>query len=340
MDSGDSRGILRTRNVRSISLCALVTGAAWEVALAQEPLLRAVTVGAIPGVIAAGAEWRVAWQGAENADGIVAAPDGGLLFAQEQPSRIGKLDLDDRYSIFLTGTNGAGSLSIDAEGRILAVQRTCTDPGRINGDACGDPPKVSRLTPRQEVLADSFEGRPLGRLNDLVADRRGGAYFTVGDAFYVDARGTVTSLGEGLRSNGVMLSPDERTLYVTNRDVVVAFDVGENGATSNRRDFARLEAGGSGDGLAVDAQGRLYVTSSPGVQVFDPDGIYLGLIPTPRPAISVAFAGRDKHALYVVGRGGLAPNGRELTTPEGVRNNAKTIYRIPMLAQGFEGRGK
>jgi gluconolactonase len=163
----------------------------------------------------------------------------------------------------------------------------------------------------------------------------------VGGAYYVDRAGKVTSLGEGLTANGIMLSPNEKTLYVTNRDLVVAFDVGADGVTSNRRDFAKLAAGGAGDGIAVDATGRVYVTSQPGVQVFAPDGAYLGLIATPRPVISAAFSGAGKKTLYAVGSGAaLGPNGTEFVTPQGVRNNAKTIYKIDMLAAGFAGRPK
>jgi gluconolactonase len=195
--------------------------------------------------------------------------------------------------------------------------------------------------PQRKVLADSFNGTPLGRLNDLVVDRRGGVYFTVGGAFYVDSNGKVTSLGDGLRTNGVMLSPDEKTLYVTNGEGVVAFDVAADGTVANRRDFAALEAGGTGDAMAVDGAGRVYVTSQPGVQVFTVGGAYLGLIPTPRPVITAAFAGPVKRTLYVVGAGAaLGPNGTEFVTPEGVRNNAKSIYRIEMLAEGFRGRPK
>jgi sugar lactone lactonase YvrE len=92
--------------------------------------------------------------------------------------------------------------------------------------------------------------------------------------------------------------------------------------------------------MAVDAAGRLYVTSNPGVQVFSLEGRYLGLIPTPRNVISVAFSGPDKKTLYVVGSGALDEAGKEVTTPPGVRNNAKSIFRIPMLAEGFKGRAK
>jgi gluconolactonase len=302
---------------------------------------REVTVTEIPGVVAAGAAWTLAWQGTDNADGLVGTADGGLLFAQEQPNRVSKLDRNDRVSVFLTGTHGAGSVAIDSKGRILAVERTCTDPGRLaTAPPCAEPTSVTVLAPARKVLADNFEGKPLGRVNDLVVDRRGGAYFTSGGAFYANPAGRVTSLGESIRANGIMLSPDEKVVYVTNGAVILAFDIHPDGTVTNRRDFGKLEAGGSGDGLAIDGAGRLYVTSAPGVQVLGPDGKYLGVIPAPRNVISVAFSGADKKMLYVVGSGALGPDGQEFTTPEGVRNNAKTIYKLPMRAQGFKGRPK
>ena len=308
---------------------------------AAPPGAREVTVTAIPGVVAAGAMWTLAWQGTNNADGIVGTEDGGLLFAQEQPSQVSKLDRDDHVSVFLRDTHGTGALSVDTGGRILAVERTCTDPGRsASAGPCNEPTVVGVLAPQRKTLADNFEGKPLGRLNDLVADRKGGVYFTVGGAFYANAAGRVTSLGENIRANGIIVSRDERIVYVTNGDTILAFDIQPDGKVTNRRDFGKLEAGGAGDGMAIDSAGRLYVTSTPGVQVFDLDGRYLGLIPTPRGVISVAFSGSDKKTLYVVGSGALGPDGREFVTPEGVRNNAKTIYRIPMLAQGFKGRAK
>jgi gluconolactonase len=308
---------------------------------AQLQGVREVTVGGIPGVVAAGAVWTRAWQGTDNADGLVGSDDGGLLFAQEQPNQISKLDVNDRVSVFLRDTHGAGALSIAPGGRVLAVERTCTDPGRnAAAGPCTDPTVVGILAPERRTIAESFDGKPLGRLNDLVADRKGGAYFTSGGAFYASAAGRVTSLGDNIRANGIILSRDDRIVYVTNGNTILAFDVQPDGTTTNRREFATLEAGGNGDGMAIDAAGRVYVTSGPGVQVFDAGGKYLGLIPTPRSVISVAFSGPGKKTLYVVGSGALGPDGREFVTPEGVRNNAKTIYRIPMIAEGFRGRPK
>ena len=327
-------------------LASTITVVAWVLvapALAQRgPAqgVRDVHVGEIPGVVsrrrrldAGVAGRRQRRRHRRHAD------DGGLLFAQEQPRRISKLDAMDRVSVVLSGTHGVGSIGIDSGGRLVGVERTCTDPGG-RPDECRESPAVSVLTPTRVVLADRFEGKPLGRLNDLVVDRKGTVYFTVGGAYSVDASGVVRNLADDIRANGIMLSRDEKTLYVTNGNNVLAFDVRPDGAVANRRGFATLEAGGNGDGMAIDGPGRLYVTSAPGVQVFSTEGAFLGLIPTPRGAISVAFAGPGKRTLYIVGSGALGPDGQELRTPDGVRNNAKTIYRLPMLAEGFRGRAK
>jgi gluconolactonase len=308
----------------------------------QQPApLKEVTVSAIPGVIAANAKWTLVWAGADNADGLVGTADGGVLFAQEQPKRVSKIDRNGKVSVFVENTHGAGSVALDAKGRLLAVERTCTDPG-LNAP-CSEPTRIAIVGPESErkVLADKFDGKDLGRLNDLVVSRTGHVYFTSGGAFHLTPTGKVEAVGENLRTNGIMLSPDEKTLYITNGATVVAFDVQADGSVTNQRDFAKLEAGGSGDGLAVDGMFRLYVTSQQaGVQVFAADGRYLGVIPTPRSVISVAFSGPDKKTLYVVGSGALDPGGKEMTTPPGVRNNAKSIFTIAMLTEGFKGRPK
>ena len=307
----------------------------------DETLPRKVEVRGIPGVIAAGSEWQQAWQGTDNADGLLGLPDGSLLFAQEQTSTIRKLDERDFDSAYVKDTHGAGSVSMDAQGRLIAAQRTCTDPGR--GDLpCTEPGMISVIYPENErkLLADNHQGEDLGRPNDLVAASNGAVYFTSGAPYQITPEGQVVRLGEDIRSNGIMLSPDERTLYVTNRDVIVAFDIERDGTVGDRRNFVTLPDG-NGDGMVVDSTGRLYVASqASGVHVFSPEGRHLGTIPTPRDVASLAFSGPDKRTLYGTGRGGLAPNGLELLLADGYRNNTKTIYKIQMLSQGYLGRPK
>jgi gluconolactonase len=303
---------------------------------------QAYTVAAIPGVIAAGARWDVVLAGFNNIDGVVGAPDGGVLYAQEQNHTIRKVGPDGRESVYVADTHGAGSASLDAQGRLFAVQRTCTDPGLRLGPACQELTMVSQMLPERRMLVNSFpDGRPLGRVNDLVAEGKGGAYFTSGGAWHARADGRLETVADqDIRSNGIMLSRDGRTLYVTNNTNVLAFAVAQDGGTSGRRVFAELDAAGGGDGMAIDGEGRLYVTANSGIHVFAEDGRKLGLIPTPRRPITLAFSGADKKTLYLVGNGAVGPDGQPWTTPEGVRNTAMTLYRISMLAQGFMGRPK
>lgn len=304
---------------------------------------REVTITAIPGVIDAGVKWTKAWEGHETADGIVGTDDGGLLFAQEQTNQINKLDKNGKFSVYLKTPHGPGAISIGPKNRLLVVERTCTDPGGHLGtrpDQCKEPTDIAALTPERKILADSMEGKGLGRVNDLIADKKGGTYVTSTGVFYVSPSGKVSPIGENLRPNGITLSKDEKFLYVTNGPVIVAFDVQPDGSVKNQREFGKLEGGGAGDGMVIDSDGRLYVTTNPGIQVLSPEGKYLGLIPTPRASITTAFSGPGKKTLYVGTMGAVGPDGKEVQTPPGVRNVAMTLYTIPMVAQGFKGRAK
>lgn len=305
-------------------------------AAAQE---RAAHISAIPGVIAADAQWEMAWSGPMTADGMATLPDGILVFAQEQSNAIWRLSSDGRAFVEVPYVLGAGAASVDASGNLYTVERACTDPG-LGGLTCSQPSRVMQLTPERRVIAQGFaDGSSLGRLNDLHADGRGGAWFTQGELYHAAADGTVTLVADvDAFTNGLATSPDGATLYTTNRTEVIALDVAADGSTSNRRTFATLThdtAGFGGDGMKVDADGRLYVTGDAGIYVFAPDGSELGVIPVPRRAITLAFAGADRRTLYVGTMGATTPGGTEWATPQGVRNVAMTVYRVRMEAAGL-----
>jgi gluconolactonase len=323
--------------------CVLASVLAWgqggQGAPQQFP--REVTVTEIPGVVAAGAKWQQVWQGLDNADGILGLPDGTVIFAQEQPSTVRKLDKNDYDSAFIKDTHGAGSLWMDSKGRIIVPQKTCTDPGRGNLP-CTEPTKIAIIYPEKErkVLVDKALGKPLQRPSEVQMDKKGNLFFTDNIAYYVKASGgEPVAIGNNLRASGIMLSTDEKTLYIGSGGTIYAFDIQADGSVANQREFGKM-VNGNGNSMAIDGAGRLYVTSGAGVQVFSPEGKHLGTIPTPRNVVAAAFAGPDKKTLYVVGSGAQAPNGKDFTFAEGFRNNGKTIYKIPMLAQGFTGRPK
>jgi sugar lactone lactonase YvrE len=129
------------------------------------------------------------------------------------------------------------------------------------------------------------------------------------------------------RPNGLTLTRDGKTLIVddTLGPTVYAYDVQPDGSVKNKRTFAQLrdipEGKESGaDGMALDREDRVYITTVAGVQVFDAAGKYLGTIKVARQPANAGFSGPDKRVLFITAREGL--------------------YRLNMLAQGPDRIGK
>lgn len=306
---------------------------------AAERIPRDVSVKAIPGVVAAGAKWTKVWQQAGNsADGILAEPNGSVIVAQEDYDTVLRIEGDGKSSVLVSGAKGVGSLSMDRNGNLFGALRT-ERPGSTKPDKDSIVNAIVELSPERKIISDKWsDGTALTvRPNDLAADNHGGAYVTTGCLYYASPKGVAVIAGN-IRTNGILFSLDYKTLYVTDGGQLVAFDVQAPGQLANRRTFAKLPAGSFGDGMAIDSKGRIYVSSGPGVQVFDSHGQYLGVIPTPRSMISVVFAGPRKKTLFFVGSGAEDANGQPIR--EGPQRTAATIYKLPMIAQGPKGRAK
>ena len=195
-------------------------------------------------------------------------------------------------------------------------------------------PATGRVT---RVLLDRINGVPIDGPNDLVMDARGGLYITDPQftpeakksqpgkqVYYVAPDGSarvVIGPGEYAMPNGVELSPDGKTLYVDNtwqqpgENFVWAYDVAADGSLANKRRFAMLNLTADvldadnpadrfdsrADGTAVDVEGRYYVATKSGVQIFLPDGTYAGTIWVPQYPVSITFGGPNNDVLYMVG---------------------------------------
>ena len=242
-------------------------------------------------------------------------------FSETTANRTIKIDKDGNFSTFLENTGGANGLSFDSEGRLVCDPR-----------AVGRNENLDHLSgSRKKVLVDNYDGKPFGRANDLTVAKNGGVLTDSANAtpmppgglplpaafYYLPPRATkaIQILSDVAFPNGVILSRDEKTLYLnnTNGEYLLAFDVQPDGSLKKkpaqlrelrRRHDQRGRVPVSGaDGMTLDNQGRLYVAAANGVQVFSPQGQHLGTIPMPRPPQNLAFAGPDKKTLYVVGRG-------------------------------------
>jgi gluconolactonase len=187
------------------------------------------------------------------------------------------------------------------------------------------------------VMLDKINGKPIDGPNDLVMDAKGGIYVTDPQftpeaqksqpgkqVYYVAPDGTakvVIGPGEYAMPNGVELSPDGKTLYVNNtwqkpgENFIWAYDVAADGSLSKKRQFAKLDLtpavleapkpedrlDSGADGSTVDTDGRYYVATRTGVQIFMPDGTYAGTIWLPQYPVSITFGGVNNDILYMVG---------------------------------------
>ena len=223
---------------------------------------------------------------------------------------------------------GSNGLTLDSRGRL-----TINEHGRH---------RVTRLEPdgTLTVLADRYQGKRLNSPNDLVYRSDGSLYFTDPPfglpGFFSDSRkelaysgvfrwksGRLQQLTAQLRGpNGIVFSPDERFLYVSNWDpeakTVTRFPVQADGALGAGQTFIDLTKQIPGeealDGMKTDVQGHLYLSAPGGVWIFDADGTHLGTIAAPKAVHNFAWGGEDGRTLYLCARSAL--------------------YRIDLLVQG------
>ncbi len=190
-------------------------------------------------------------------------------------------------------------------------------------------------TKARTVLADNFEGKKLNSPNDATLHSSGIIYFTdppyglkeqddspvkeldFSGVFALYPNGSLKLIDKNIkRPNGIILSPDERTLYVANSDPETAnwtaYDVSPTGNISNARviaeGFKELKSGlkGNPDGMAVAEDGTLFATGPGGIWIMSPTGEKLGLISTGTAIANVTFGGKDGRDLYMTSHTFLA----------------------------------
>jgi gluconolactonase len=290
--------------------------------LAAAPARTGEAPGRIPAIGPAGKVVRL-HTGFAFTEGPAADRAGNVYFSDIPNQKIFKVDTKGKLSLFRERTNRANGLMLNAKGEVVA----CEMDGQV---VAYSPDGKSR-----RVLADKYGGKRFNAPNDLVIDKTGGVYFTdpafgapkplpqgKTAVYYLAPGGTVTRLIDDLPNpNGVILSPDEKTLYVvpTGQAEMMSYPVEAPGKIGKGKVFCTLRQpegvkGSGGDGLAVDTRGNLYITSRLGLQVFDPKGRYLGLIALPEMPANVKFGGADFKTLYVTAR--------------------KSLYTVPMETTG------
>lgn len=294
-------------------------------------------LGADEPIFAPDAKLKIEAADGSGGEGPAWHPHLGILSSGN--GHICQLDRHGKSRIYRkeAGTNG---LLFDRQGRLLAcepVQRRITR---------------TELDGTVTVLTDRYEGQRYNQPNDLTLDSQGRIYFsdprygsrdgmeirdaegrTIEGVYRIDPNGRVTRvLGRELdRPNGVLVSSDDRFLYVADNNNNTAggarklyrFDLHRDGTVdlASRKLLFDWGTGRGPDGLKQDRKGRLYVAGGlnkpnppfepaedrkGGIYVLSPAGKLITFLPVPHDEVTnCAFGGDDLKTLYITGGGTL-----------------------------------
>lgn len=239
---------------------------------------------------------------------------GTLYFTDIPNTTIHRLDRNDQLSTFTTDSKHANGLMVAADGRLFACQ--------MDGQVVA----YDQQTKKAKLLVSQHNGKRFNAPNDLVLDKVGGLYFTdplfraptplpqkVQAVYYLSKSGQVTRVTEGLAApNGIGLAPDGKQLYVipSRQAEMLVYDVVGAGKLSNGRTLCQLKqpegkSDTGGDGMALDIEGNLYITTNLGVEIISPAGEHRGLVVFPQQPANVTFGGEDRKTMYVTARSAL-----------------------------------
>ena len=244
--------------------------------------------------------------------------DGGYLVWSDIPNdRIMRWSESDGVSVFRQPSRNANGNTVDADGNLL----TCETSGRrVSITRPGEP---------ETMLVDSYGGKPLTSPNDVIVKSDGSIWFSDPDygslmddqghgespqqernrVYRLDpSTGDLKAVAEDFdKPNGLAFSPDESVLYISDSGAthgndrphhIRAFDVVDGTRLTSSRVVCEVSPHVP-DGLRIDTDGILYVTSGEGVQVFTPEGEMLGKFLTPEVAANCCFGMADRQTFFI-----------------------------------------
>jgi len=266
------------------------------------------------------------------------ASSGSLYFTGN--NRISRLDSNGNLHVFREPSGGANGLIFDRQGRLVACEAANRRVTRteING----------AIT----VLADSYGGMKFNSPNDLTMDSKGRIYFSdprygnrdsmemrdpsgklVEGVYRIDAATNVTRIitHQVERPNGVLVSPDDRHLFVADNNnntiggarKLWRFDLKPDGTIvdDSRKIIFDWKTSRGPDGIKIDSANRLFVAAGlnkaappfetvepykAGIYVLSYEGKLLDFVAVPKDEVTnCVLGGVDLKTLYITAGGTL-----------------------------------
>jgi len=239
-------------------------------------------------------------QGVPNYFGFVEGPVwvaalGKLFFSDNSsPERIWVLTPGSEPKVFLDMSKSNG-MALDGDDQLVVANQVDNSLQRV--DPAATAPAATLIT--------AAGCKP----NDVIVRSDGNIYYTApqqtGTGFY---RLSPSKMVSGPRTdvtapNGIVLSPDENTLYVgdVQNKKITKFAVDAEGVIGATATPFATAMSGTVDGMCVDCAGNVYAGTANGVEVYSPDGMLIGTVPTGESS-NCTFGGPERKTLYVTSR--------------------------------------
>lgn len=262
-----------------------------------EPITTGTTEGRRTDLLIPGEEWEEISSGHRFTEGPVCNDEGELFFTDIPNGKIYKIDAIGKQSVFADQSAGVNGLTFGPDGKLYACQNGNQQIVRYS------------MAGEMEVVCKGVES------NDLVILADGSGYFTDHNnkkVWRFDPSGQTSVVDEGIsRPNGVVATPDQSFLVVSSTEsrFTYSFEIGEQGKLLNKQPLGHLHLPDTlnvsgADGMAVDTDGRIYVTTHVGLQVLDQLGRVHCILNKPQDAwlSNVTFGGKNFDVLYVTCR--------------------------------------
>lgn len=213
--------------------------------------------------------------------------------------------------VFLRPSRNANGTTLDPEGNLLVCRHSARDLIRIAPDGT------------QQVLATHYRDKRLNSPNDVIVAPDGAIYFTDppwglgrndvreqehASVYRLAPDGTLAAVASDmLAPNGLALSPDGRTLYVSESwwqikpQFISAYPVRPDGSLGPPRRFYDVPVG-TPDGMRVDQHGNVWTTAGDGILILSPEGELLATLPVPESPANLTFGGPDGKTVMITAR--------------------------------------
>jgi gluconolactonase len=254
-------------------------------------------------------------------EGCSVDKNGDVFFTDQPNDKIWKYSQNGKLSVFLSPSGRANGTYFDKKGNLI----TCADE---HGELRAVSPSG-----KEKIILKSPAGEQFNGPNDVWIHPNGGMYFTdpyyqrdywtrkvsdrkTDDVYYLPKgkKQVKVAASDMLKPNGIVGTPDGKHLYVADIKAgkTYKFNIEKDGTLSQKQ---LLISKGS-DGMTLDQQGNIYLTSGGGVFIYNAEGKFLQQIKMAENPSNVCFFGKDRDMLFITSR--------------------KAVYMLPMTVKGVE----